>query len=236
MLMTMMVFLGLVGADSAGQAATASAPLAGTSWQLVRFQGGDDSVLTPDDPTKYTLTFGADGAVAVRLDCNRGRGTWKSSGDSQLELGPLALTRAMCKAPAMHDHIARQWTNIRSYIIRDGRLFLSLMADGGIYEFQPTAPPAGAAGEPALKSPVESRGPTTWTCAPAAGGGETLRVTLYRTRPAMVLLERGGEARPAFQIRSASGARYQGDGVSFWEVRGEATLTWMGDKATCKPQ
>jgi len=25
----------------------------------------------------------------------------------------------------------------RSYVIKDGRLFLSLMADGGIYEFEP---------------------------------------------------------------------------------------------------
>jgi len=26
---------------------------------------------------------------------------------------------------------------IRSYVIKDGRLFLALMADGGIYEFEP---------------------------------------------------------------------------------------------------
>jgi para-nitrobenzyl esterase len=39
----------------------------------------------------------------------------------------------------------KQWGNVRSYVIRDGHLFLALMADGGIYEFEPlalTKPPA----------------------------------------------------------------------------------------------
>jgi heat shock protein HslJ len=116
---------------------TASAPLAGTSWQLVKFQSMDDTTVTPDDRTKYTIEFGADGQVDARLDCNRGRGTWRSPGPSQLEFGPLALTRAQCPTGSMHDHIAKRWVFIRSYVIKDGHLFLSLMADGGIYEFEP---------------------------------------------------------------------------------------------------
>lgn len=114
-------------------------PLEGTSWQLVRFQGGDDAVLTPDDRSKYTLAFGRDGMVAVRLDCNRGRGPWRSPGPNQLELGALALTRAFCGPPSLHDQILKQWGNIRSYVVKDGHLFLALMADGGIYEFEPLA-------------------------------------------------------------------------------------------------
>jgi para-nitrobenzyl esterase len=35
----------------------------------------------------------------------------------------------------------KQWGNVRSYVIRDGHLFLALMADGGIYEFEPVAKP-----------------------------------------------------------------------------------------------
>ena len=96
---------------------TGPASLAGTSWQLVRFQGGDGAVVTPDDGSKYTLTFGADGAVAARIDCNRGRGTWKSASPGQLALGPLALTRAMCPPQSMHDRIVKHWSSIRSYVI-----------------------------------------------------------------------------------------------------------------------
>lgn len=115
----------------------AKTDLGGTSWQLVRFQGGDDRVLVPDDRTKYTIAFDADGSVSARIDCNRGRGTWKSDGPGRLEFGPMAVTRAMCPPGSLHDHILKQWNYVRSYVIRDGRLYLSLFADGGIYEYEP---------------------------------------------------------------------------------------------------
>jgi len=115
----------------------ASSQLQGTSWQLVRFRGGDDSTLTPDDRAKYTIEFGADGRLTARVDCNRGRGTWTSQGSNQLQFGPLALTRAQCPAGSLHDQIVKQWSSIRSFVIKDGHLFLALMADGGTYEFEP---------------------------------------------------------------------------------------------------
>jgi heat shock protein HslJ len=94
--------------------------LGGTSWQLVKFQGGDDTSLMPDDKSKYTITFGKDGRVSARIDCNRGSGTWKSSGSNQLQFGPIALTRAMCPPGSLHDQISKNWTFVRSYIIKDG--------------------------------------------------------------------------------------------------------------------
>lgn len=127
-------------------AACASVPrdppkLDGTAWRLVRFQGGDNRTLTPDDRTKYTFAFGSDGTLSARIDCNRGRGTWKSSGPGRLGIGPLALTRAMCPPGSLHDQIVRQLNFVHSYVFRDGRLYLSLMADGGIYELEPIAAP-----------------------------------------------------------------------------------------------
>lgn len=115
------------------------APLRGTNWQLVRFQGGDDRVLTPDDPAKYTIEFAADGRLSARIDCNRGAGSWKATESNELELGPLALTRAMCPPGSLHDHIVKQWSYVRSFLIKDGHLFLVLMADGGTFEFEPRA-------------------------------------------------------------------------------------------------
>jgi para-nitrobenzyl esterase len=73
----------------------------------------------------------------VRLDCNRGRGTWSSAGKNPLQFGPLALTRAMCPPGSLHDRIVKHWPFVRSYTMQDDRLFLSLMADGGTYELEP---------------------------------------------------------------------------------------------------
>ena len=124
----------------AGCAQTAPQPagdeLAGTSWRLARFRGGDGKVAIPGDRTSYTLAFNRDGTVSARIDCNRGHGSYKTSG-SQIEFGPMATTRAMCPPGSMDDQVVRQIPYIRSYLIKEGRLFLSLMADGGTYEFEP---------------------------------------------------------------------------------------------------
>jgi heat shock protein HslJ len=126
---------------------TSQDSLAGTSWRLVKFQGGDGLTLRPDDKAKYTIAFGTNGQLSARIDCNRGRGTWKSSGPPQLEFGPLALTRAMCPPGSLHDRIVKQWPYVRSYVMKDGHLFVSLMADGGIYEFEPASQEERAATE-----------------------------------------------------------------------------------------
>jgi heat shock protein HslJ len=116
--------------------------LAGTSWQLVSFQSMDDSQGTTavDDSGKYTLTFSEDGKAALRLDCNRGIGSWESTPSADgssgtLKFGPLAVTRALCPPPSLGEKLARDLDYVRSYLLKDGRLYLSLMADAGIYEW-----------------------------------------------------------------------------------------------------
>jgi hypothetical protein len=42
----------------------------------------------------------------------------------------------MCPASDLTDHMAKDWQNVRSYTIKDGHLFLSLIADAGTYEFE----------------------------------------------------------------------------------------------------
>jgi para-nitrobenzyl esterase len=129
--------------DAAKSAATApAASLADTSWQLVQFIGSDGGKVEPDDRTKYTLTFEPDGVVVARIDCNRGRGSWKSDEPGQLVLGPLALTRMMCPPGSMHDRVAADFGAVRAYAVKGGHLFLSLMADGGTYEYEPATAPA----------------------------------------------------------------------------------------------
>jgi para-nitrobenzyl esterase len=133
-------------AKPAAPAATAAmaSSLAGTSWQLVRFTGSDGNKVEPDERAKYTLTFQPDGVVVARIDCNRGRGSWKSDAPGQLVLGPLALTRMMCPPGSMHDRVAADFGAVRAYAVKDGHLLLSLMADGGTYEYEPaTAAPSG---------------------------------------------------------------------------------------------
>jgi uncharacterized protein/heat shock protein HslJ len=114
--------------------------LAGTSWQLVRIQPRNDRtlVLRAGQREKYTLTFGSDGRVAVRADCNRAQGAWMSAGGGQLSLGALESTRAACAPGSLDDRFVRDLSSVRSYAQRGGRLYLSLTG-GETYELEPIA-------------------------------------------------------------------------------------------------
>jgi para-nitrobenzyl esterase len=85
------------------------------------------------------VAFGADGKVSVKADCNRGHGTWTSSAPNALHFGPLATTRAMCPPGSMSDRFLRDFGHMMSYVLKDGKLHISLMADGGIYDFEPAS-------------------------------------------------------------------------------------------------
>ncbi len=120
--------------------------LAGTRWRLVEFQSMDDAQGTrrPVDSSQYTMELKEDGMVSMQLDCNRATGTWSaepvSDGSSGIfTFGPLAATMAACPQSAMDEFVASMAGYVRSYLVRDGRLYLSLMADGGIFVWEPVS-------------------------------------------------------------------------------------------------
>ena len=118
-------------------------PLAGTEWQLVQFQSMVDSIgtLRPTDPSVFTMRLDENGRVSMRLDCNRATGSWSAepAGDAtsgRFEFGQLAGTRALCPPPNLDERILRDAEFVRGYLLQDGRLYLSLMADAGIYAWE----------------------------------------------------------------------------------------------------
>ena|SRR5215510_11952498 len=112
-------------------------PLSGTSWRLVKFQGPDERTFAPDDKSKYTIKFGSDGRVVVRVDCNRGSSTWKTTPKGELRFGSWSRTSAKCGPGSLHDQIVTEGAAVRNFAIKDGHLFLSGMEAGGYYELEP---------------------------------------------------------------------------------------------------
>jgi heat shock protein HslJ len=156
-------------AASSASAGTVVVPaLADTQWRLVEFQSMDDAigVKRPDDPTKYTMTLSADGTAALRLNCNSATGTWSAEpgadpASGRFTFGPLAATMAICPPPSMDEQVGRDTAYIRSYLLRDGRLFLSLMADAGIYAWEPDdAVPYRAQPDPAVEEAILQASPS----------------------------------------------------------------------------
>ena len=121
--------------------------LAGTEWQLLSIQSMEDAQGTTriPHPERFTVRFGADGRASFQLDCNRAMASWKAtpatdSSSGSIEFGPVAATRALCPPPSLDQRVARDLAYVRGYLLEDGRLYLTLMADGGIYEWQPVEP------------------------------------------------------------------------------------------------
>ena len=116
--------------------------LDGTSWTLVEITSPDDKTgtVTPDDPSQYTMTLAADGKVAMKLNCNRGSGTWEAGsagGNSgSFTFGPIITTKVFCKPPSLDQQIASDAEYVRSYVLEGDTLYLNLMADGGTYVWQ----------------------------------------------------------------------------------------------------
>jgi len=125
-------------------AAVSGSELEGTSWRLVKIEGGDGKTRVPEDPSRYLVAFAAHGELSARIDCNRGSGTWSSPQTGQLIFGELASTRALCEPGSLYDLIIGQWRQVRSYVLRDGHLFLALGAEG-VYEYEPLPVPANPA-------------------------------------------------------------------------------------------
>lgn len=170
-------------ASRGGPDAALPSALAGTRWRLVEFQSMDDRQGTkrPHDASLYTMQLGADGSVQMQLNCNRAQGKWSAEAaadrtSGRFRFGPLAATRALCPPPSMDEILIAQAPYVRGYLLKDGRLYLSLMADGGISAWEPdpaaVAPAKGAAeGGPRAWRPAVAGSAAALRAAPSLRGG-----------------------------------------------------------------
>lgn len=138
-----------------------SAELIGVTWQWVQTEYGDGSVEVAADPSRYTLFFDEAGQVAVKFDCNGGGGSYTLDGSS-LTFGALISTLMACPEGSQDSIFGKDLAEVYSYVIEDGRLYLSLKLDSGIMEFERvegeegTMPEAGATEEATEEATAEA--------------------------------------------------------------------------------
>ncbi len=77
---------------------------------------------------------------------------------------------------------------------------------------------------------VKSIGPVAFSCTSSDGTKDKAMATFYESTPPSMTFERGGRTLFALVARSASGARYEGANLIYWEHQGEAQVTWMGSE------
>ena len=121
-------------ADSTAAAAAAAAPLTGHPWQWVATRTPVEWIV-PDDPAKYTIQFAADGTANLRVDCNRGHGTYTTGEGAAITIGPLAVTRMLCPTGSFDTPYLRQLDNVAHYFFRGDTLYIDQKMDAGTMRF-----------------------------------------------------------------------------------------------------
>ena len=81
---------------------------------------------------------------------------------------------------------------------------------------------------------VKSMGPVAFSCTSSEGKTDNAVATFYASTPPSMTFERGGRTLFALVAMSASGARYEGANLVYWEHQGEAQVTWMGSELKCR--
>jgi membrane-bound inhibitor of C-type lysozyme len=77
---------------------------------------------------------------------------------------------------------------------------------------------------------ADTIGPVAFSC----DDGSIIEATFDNApNPATVLLVRGGQTFTLPQGMSASGARYVGDDITFWNKGRDAMVEWQGTKLAC---
>ena len=111
--------------------------LVGTTWAWQKTIMSDDRRFEPRVPARYTVTFGADGRLAVQADCNRGAGGYElDEAQRRIRTGPMALTRAMCPEGSLDTVFAQQLSRIQGWLFEGPDLVLTLDYDSGSMFFR----------------------------------------------------------------------------------------------------
>lgn len=109
--------------------------LVGTVWALHHIQMNDGQRLVANPPEHYTVEFMDDGSLAVRADCNWGRGSFTTPEPHRLSVQPIATTRAACPDGSIGDAFVRSLNNANSFFFEEGHLVIELMYDSGTMQF-----------------------------------------------------------------------------------------------------
>lgn len=101
-----------------GAQALTTAELENTSWQLVEIRDINDTVYTPEDPSRYLLRFRLENRLQVEADCNQAGATWTLE-DNTLSFTSLVSTRKFCTAPSLFNRYIMHLDRVSS-IQREG--------------------------------------------------------------------------------------------------------------------
>jgi len=110
--------------------------LTGTPWQLTRVVKSDGEIVIPD-PSRYTITFNADGTANFQADCNSGSMGYTTGDGGTITTTPGPITMAYCGPASFDQFFLGGLTNASSYAFQDGNLAITMLYESGTLVFAP---------------------------------------------------------------------------------------------------
>ena len=119
-----------------GETTAPAGGLVGPLWQLtgITQTGGN---ITINDPTRYTISFNADGTANLVTDCNVGGATYTTSEGNLLTITPGMSTMAFCGVGSFDQIFLGGLTNAQGYRLEEGNLLIDMLYESGTLVFMP---------------------------------------------------------------------------------------------------
>jgi heat shock protein HslJ len=122
--------------DKGETTAPATGGLVGPVWQLTGITKVDGNI-TINDPTRYTISFNADGTANLVTDCNVGGATYSTGEGNTLTITPGVSTMAFCGPGSFDQIFLGGLTNAMGYRIEEGNLLIDMLYESGTLMFVP---------------------------------------------------------------------------------------------------
>ncbi len=119
-----------------GEVTAPTGSLVGPLWQLTGITKVDGNI-TINDPTRYTISFNADGTANLQSDCNVGGATYTLGEGGALTITPGVSTMAFCGPGSFDQIFLGGLTNAMGYRVEEGNLLIDMLYESGTLMFVP---------------------------------------------------------------------------------------------------
>ena len=203
--------------------------LESSTWRLVDF-GVEDAGVELDAEGDVTLEFSADGRVGGYSGCNLYFGRYQTAENNQLTIDQAASSRRACLNEAMAAREQAFFAALeQTQSWRSWGNQLQLLGDEGVVLLDLESVKMKTAEQAAEDAAREQATSVDYLCTDDAG--ETINVhARFRSETLDIWLPEGFDEPYHIlgQVRSASGVRYQGDGVEAWN-KGDTLMLTVGE-------
>ena len=127
---------GTVEEPGKGETTAPAGGLVGPQWQLTQITKVDGNI-TINDPTRYAITFNADGTANLVTDCNVGGATYTTGEGNSLTITPGVSTMAFCGIGSFDQIFLGGLTNAQGYRLEEGNLLIDMLYESGTLVFMP---------------------------------------------------------------------------------------------------